>query len=233
MNSSRGIRFGAFVASVFVFSLVGAWVARAASSATVYAQDIGSGWHPATVTIDAGGTVTWENRDQNNPHTVQCDQHGSNAPCPWSNAPNMNQRANQFATPQSVFISFPTSGTFAYYCSIHPGMTGTIVVGSGHPPPTPGPSVTPQPTHSVHSTVHATASATPGASSSARATTKATPKTTVKGKTITRPAPSLSGKAIGETGDKGGSRAAVIIAAALMIGLVAAAQLARARRRRV
>jgi len=232
MNSSRAIRFGAFAASVLAFSLVGGGFARAASSATVYAQDIGSGWHPATVSIDAGGTVTWENRDQNNPHTVQCDQHDSNAPCPWSNAPNMNQRANQFSTPEKVFISFPTTGTYAYYCSIHPGMTGTVVVGSGRPPASSKPTPTASQTKSVSPAVRATTSTAPSASTSARASAKATPKTTVKGKILTKPAPSLSGKALGETSSKGNSPGAgILVPAALLIALVGGGHFARARRR--
>ena len=232
MNSSRVIRIGAFAASVLAFALVGGGFARAASSATVYAQDIGSGWHPASVSIDPGGAVRWENRDQNNPHTVQCDQHDSNAPCPWSDAPNMAQRPNQFAAPATVTITFPKVGTFAYYCSIHPGMTGVVVVGSGHPPPGSSPTPTPKQTQSVRPTSRATTSAAPSASTSARTSAKATPKTTVKGRTLTRPGPTLSGKALGDTSsDKNGLNAGAAIPAALLIGLVAVAHIARARRR--
>jgi plastocyanin len=231
MNSSRAFRFGAFAASVLAFVLVGGGFARAASSATVYAQDIGSGWHPPSVSIDPGGTVKWENRDTGNPHTVQCDQHDSNAPCPWSDAPNMEQRANQFATPQSVSIRFPTAGTYAYYCSIHPGMTGKVIVGSGIGP-APKTSSTPRATQSSRPTVRTTSSVAPSASVSARASTKAAPKTTVKGKTATRPAPSLSGKALAETktGSKSGPGAGILVPAALLIALVGGAHLARARR---
>ena len=66
MNTSSGIRFGAFAASILGFSLLAGGFARAAS-ATVYAQDIGSGWHPSSVSIPAGGSVMWENRDEKNP----------------------------------------------------------------------------------------------------------------------------------------------------------------------
>ena len=230
MNSSRGNRIGAFAASVLAFSLLAGGSARAAS-ATVYAQDIGSGWHPASVSIPAGGSVTWENRDQNNPHTVQCDQHDSNAPCPWSDAPNMNQRANQFATPEKVTITFPASGTFAYYCSIHPGMTGTVIAGTGKGP-APKPTSTPRATSSARTTPRATTSAAPSTSVSARASATATPKTTVKSRIITKPAPSISGKALGQTStDDNGPSAGVAVPAALLIALVAAGHVARARRR--
>jgi plastocyanin len=228
MNSSRGIRFGAFAASVLAFWLV-AGVAGAAAT-TVYATDA-TAWHPESVSIAAGGTVTWENRDTKYPHTVYCDQGSSNAPCPWTDAPNMAQRASSFSQPSTVSITFPKDGTFAYYCSIHPIMTGTIVVGSGHPPASTKPSSTPRTSQSARPTIRATTSA-PSASASANTSAKATPKTTVKGKTVTKPTPSLSGKALGETSSKGnGPRAGVLVPAALLITLVGGGHFARARRR--
>ena len=231
MDSSRGIRFGAFAASVLAFSLI-AGVTAAASTATVYATDA-TAWHPESVSISAGGTVTWENRDTKYPHTVYCDQSGSNTTCPWSDAPNMPERSSSLSPPATVSVTFPKDGTFAYYCSIHPKMTGTIVVGTGHPPVTKA-SSTPRTTTSARATAPATTPTGPAASASAsaRASTKAAPKTTVKGKTATRSAPSLSGKALGETktGSKSGPGAGIVVPAALLIALVGGAHLARARR---
>lgn len=45
-------------------------------------------------------------------------------------------------------VTFPTAGTFNYFCSVHCGlgMTGTIIV---NPPSTPTPTVIPTPTPSV------------------------------------------------------------------------------------
>src|SRR5439155_24588902 len=118
MKSSRGLRFRAFAASVLAFSLVGIGFARAASSASVYATD-SSAWHPETVSIDVGGTVTWENRDTKNPHTVQCDQSSSNTTCAWSTAIEMPKRDSSVSPPARASVTFPEPGTFAYYCSIH------------------------------------------------------------------------------------------------------------------
>ena len=126
MNSSRIIRFGAFVASLLTFSLV-AGMAIAASSALVYATDA-KAWHPARVSIDVGGTVTWENRDTKYPHTVECDQSSSNAPCEWSTALEMPARQSSISPPSRTSVTFGNPGTYAYFCSIHPTMTGTIVV---------------------------------------------------------------------------------------------------------
>jgi plastocyanin len=228
MNSFRATRFGAFAASLLAFWLV-AGIAGAAST-TVYASDANA-WHPGSVSIAAGGTVTWENRDTKYPHTVYCDQGSSNAPCPWTDAPSMEKRASSISQPSTVSITFPKDGTFAYYCSIHPIMTGTIVVGSGHPPTSTKPTPTARQTQSTRPTVGATTAASPAATTSVRASAKAAPKTTVKGKTVTRPTPSLSGKALGETSRKNGPGAGVLVSAALLIALVGGGHAARARRR--
>src|SRR5437764_15087300 len=106
MKSSRGTRFGAFVASVLACSLAGAGLAGAASTATVYAQDAVA-WHPASVSIDPGGAVTWENRDTKYPHTVECDQSSSNDQCPWLGAPNHPPLALTHSQPTNMTIIFP------------------------------------------------------------------------------------------------------------------------------
>src|SRR5205823_5255322 len=154
----------------------------------VYATD-SSAWHPENVSIDVGGTVTWENRDTKNPHTVQCDQGSSNTACAWSTAIEMPKRDSSVSPPSRVSVTFPDPGTFAYYCSIHPTMTGTVVVGSGKPPTSSSQSPAPRQTQSTEPSVRATTSAGPTASVSARASAKATPKTTVEGRTTTKPAP--------------------------------------------
>ena len=68
---------------------------------------------PATLTVAAGGTVTWTNRDEE-PHTVAAND-GS------FHSPGMGSQATYSHT-------FPTAGTFDYVCSIHPFMHATVVV---------------------------------------------------------------------------------------------------------
>jgi plastocyanin len=68
---------------------------------------------PATITIKVGTTVTWTNQDTA-AHTVAADD-GS-----WT-----SERLNQSATYSHMFDQ---AGTYLYKCSIHPSMTGTIVV---------------------------------------------------------------------------------------------------------
>lgn len=65
------------------------------------------------VTISPGTEVTWVNRDDM-PHTVV-----STAGVFSSKALDTNDRFS---------YTFGQPGTYPYYCSIHPRMTGTIVV---------------------------------------------------------------------------------------------------------
>jgi plastocyanin len=68
---------------------------------------------PATLTVAAGSTVTWTNRDEE-PHTVAAND-GS------FHSPGMGSQATYSHT-------FPTAGKFDYVCSIHPFMHATVVV---------------------------------------------------------------------------------------------------------
>src|SRR6476646_5049060 len=68
---------------------------------------------PATVTIQAGGKVTWLNQDSDE-HTATLDD-GS-----FSTGP--------LAEGKLKYESFKAPGTFTYFCEIHPDMKGTVVV---------------------------------------------------------------------------------------------------------
>ena len=68
---------------------------------------------PATLTVTAGTTVTWTNQDEE-PHTVAA-KDGS------FHSPGMD-------THGTYSYKFDAAGSFDYICSIHPFMTGTVVV---------------------------------------------------------------------------------------------------------
>jgi plastocyanin len=74
---------------------------------------------PATVTVTQNGapaTVTWV--FQSVAHTVN-----------WDTQPVGASVANIGATSgASVQRDFPVTGTYTYHCSIHPQMTGTVIV---------------------------------------------------------------------------------------------------------
>ena len=69
---------------------------------------------PATIAVPVGATVTWTNHDDVPHNVVSTDK--------------------KFASPvldtdEKFSCTFPAAGTFKYYCSIHPRMTGQVVVG--------------------------------------------------------------------------------------------------------
>jgi plastocyanin len=68
---------------------------------------------PATLTVPVGTTVTWK-FDDSTQHTVTANDNS------FSSSP--------MAGGQTFTHTFTTAGTVAYHCSIHPFMTGTIVV---------------------------------------------------------------------------------------------------------
>ncbi|HWE96411.1 MAG TPA: cupredoxin family copper-binding protein [Tepidisphaeraceae bacterium] len=69
---------------------------------------------PAEITVPAGTTVTWVNHDDV-PHTVtSTDKRFASSP-----ALDTDGRFSQ---------TFTTPGTYAYYCAVHPHMTGKVIV---------------------------------------------------------------------------------------------------------
>ncbi len=69
---------------------------------------------PATLTVPAGATVTWVNQDDI-PHTV-ISTDGKEIKSPVLD------------TDEHFAHAFARPGIYAYYCSVHPKMTGKIVV---------------------------------------------------------------------------------------------------------
>jgi plastocyanin len=67
---------------------------------------------PTNVTIQAGGTVGWSNQDTAS-HTTTGENNLWNA--------NLGPGG-------SFQRTFPTAGSFSYSCTVHPGMTGTVIV---------------------------------------------------------------------------------------------------------
>jgi plastocyanin len=73
----------------------------------------GFAFAPATLTVSAGTSVTWTNRDEE-PHTVVAGDGSFHSP--------------GMGTGATFSHTFSTAGTFDYVCSIHPMMRGTVVV---------------------------------------------------------------------------------------------------------
>ena len=68
---------------------------------------------PTTLTVDQGTTVTWINRDDI-PHTVVSSDKVF--------------KSKVLDTDERFSFTFAQAGTYPYFCSIHPKMTGTVVV---------------------------------------------------------------------------------------------------------
>jgi len=66
------------------------------------------------VTVAPGDTVTWIN-DDDAPHTVVADDGKS-------------FRSKTLDTGDRFSFTFKSAGTFGYFCSVHPHMTGKVVV---------------------------------------------------------------------------------------------------------
>jgi plastocyanin len=69
---------------------------------------------PQTLTVKSGETITWINRDEE-PHTVVSVE-------------KQFKKSSPLDTDQSFTITAGAPGTYTYFCSVHPKMTGTIVV---------------------------------------------------------------------------------------------------------
>jgi amicyanin len=68
---------------------------------------------PATLTIAVGTTVTWTNQDDIPHNVVSTDK---------------SFKSKVMDTDEKFSFTFSKAGTYDYFCSIHPKMTGKVVV---------------------------------------------------------------------------------------------------------
>ncbi len=68
---------------------------------------------PQTITVPTGATVTWTNRDDI-PHTVV--------------STDGLFKSKVRDTDEKFSYTFSKAGTYPYFCSVHPKMTGKVVV---------------------------------------------------------------------------------------------------------
>lgn len=94
-------------------------------TASVTIRDFSFG--PASLTIKAGGTVTWTNNGPSS-HSVVSDAQG--AFDSGTLAPPMASMDpyGGMSSGASYQMSFSTPGTYAYHCAFHASMHGTITV---------------------------------------------------------------------------------------------------------
>jgi plastocyanin len=71
-------------------------------------------FNPLTITVKSGETITWINRDEE-PHTVV-------------SVGKQFKKSPALDTDQQYSVTVGGPGTYSYFCSVHPKMTGTIIV---------------------------------------------------------------------------------------------------------
>jgi plastocyanin len=91
----------------FLLSAPSAWAQERRITISEYA------FSPAQLTITAGTKVTWTNLDQVPHSVVEKDKIF---------------RSAALDTNDSYSFEFTQPGTYRYFCSLHPQMTGTVIV---------------------------------------------------------------------------------------------------------
>lgn len=71
-------------------------------------------FNPETLTVKSGEKITWVNRDEE-PHTIVSVE-------------KQFKKSPALDTDQEFSITAGVPGTYSYFCSVHPKMTGTIIV---------------------------------------------------------------------------------------------------------
>ena len=118
------MRKSVFIASVVVASVIGlggiapkskffaaSAQEKTAASAEVKIDNFSFG--PVAITVPVGTTVTWTNRDDI-PHTIVSTEKVF--------------KSKVLDTDEKFSFTFTRAGEYPYFCSIHPKMTGKVVV---------------------------------------------------------------------------------------------------------
>lgn len=112
----RRIFYLTSIVALLITMLAGHHSTYAASPAGATAAEVkidNFSFTPATLTVSAGTTVTWTNRDDI-PHTVVSD--------------DKSIKSKTLDTDEKFTFTFSKPGSYSYFCSLHPKMKGSIVV---------------------------------------------------------------------------------------------------------
>ena len=112
-----GRRFAISLAMAFVLVIAGGLllerhgIAATMERGAVVIDNFAFG--PGTLTVPLGTTVTWTNKDDI-PHAIATASKQS--------------KSKTLDTDDAYSFTFTTPGSYEYFCSLHPHMTGTVVV---------------------------------------------------------------------------------------------------------
>jgi plastocyanin len=126
MTSCSRLVFSAGCAILLVFACMAAGCTSSQTTPAPSAQPVSPAgtsitmknfaFDPPVLTVKPGTAVTWVNQD-GALHTIVFD---AGAPASFS--------SESLSTGASTSFTFTQAGTYAYHCSIHPSMKGTVVV---------------------------------------------------------------------------------------------------------
>lgn len=108
---SRFALFAVVAAPAAVYAPQAAVAAAPAKIQRVAIQNFA--FSPQIIVITPGTTVTWTNADED-PHTVVANDKSFHSAA--------------MDTDESYSFTFTKPGEFAYFCSLHPHMTGKVIV---------------------------------------------------------------------------------------------------------
>ncbi len=114
-NKRRALLCAISFLNLSIFALAGEMKdvdSVAANKNTIEIKDFN--FSPKTITVKSGEKITWINRDEE-PHTVVSVE-------------KQFKKSSALDTDQEFTITAGAPGTYTYFCSVHPKMTGTIVV---------------------------------------------------------------------------------------------------------
>jgi len=106
------ITIAALLSGFSLFAVAGEMKDASTGNAKIEIKDFA--FNPQNITVKAGEKITWINRDEE-PHTVV-------------SVGKKFQRSPGLDTDQEFSIIAGAPGTYEYFCSVHPKMTGMIVV---------------------------------------------------------------------------------------------------------
>ena len=85
------------------------------AAGTKEVQFVNYSFTPGTLTVPVGTTVTWTNHDET-PHTVVAADNPRSF------------KSSGLDTDDKFSVTFSKPGSYSYFCTVHPYMTGKIVV---------------------------------------------------------------------------------------------------------
>ena len=114
-SMSRRAAIGAMIAAPFLAACVvgSATRARAADAVPGEIHIDNFAFTPAEITVAPGTTVKWLNRDDI-PHTIA--------------EKGLTFKSKPIDTDESFTHTFEKAGEYEYFCSLHPHMTGKVIV---------------------------------------------------------------------------------------------------------